>query len=134
MKVSHLLGFKRWGVGEAAVKNTLSLALFHLRYYGDLVRVANEDMKGRVAIWELHLVALGALLRPWSMGIEDAPLVCRWLTAFWQLLSSAPRNQPICSSDVTVNLELNNDFCWLEVLVLAADRIVNSNGEELTLQ
>jgi len=65
------------------------------------------------------------------MGIEDAPLVYRWLTAFWQLLSSAPRNQPICPSDVTVNLELNNEFCWLEVLVLAADRIVHSNGEEL---
>jgi hypothetical protein len=54
-----------------------SLALFHLRYYGDLVPVANEDIKGRVAIWELHLVALGALSRPWSMGIEDAPLICR---------------------------------------------------------
>ena len=65
------------------------------------------------------------------MGIEDAPLVYRWLTVFWQLLSSAPRNQPICSSDVTVNLELNNEFCCLEVLVLAADRIVHSNGEEL---
>jgi hypothetical protein len=80
---------------------------------------------------ELHLVALGALLRQWSMGIEDAPLVCRWLTSFWQLLSSAPRSQPIGSSDVTVILELNDKFCWLEVLVLAADRIVHSNGEEL---
>lgn len=44
-----------------------SLALFHLRYYGDLVLVANEDIKDRVPIWELHLVALGALLRQWSM-------------------------------------------------------------------
>ncbi|PMD63726.1 uncharacterized protein K444DRAFT_651234 [Hyaloscypha bicolor E] len=108
-----------------------SLALSHLRYYGDPVPVANEDIKGRVAIRELHLVALGALLRQWSMGIEDAPLVCRWLTSFWQLLSSAPRNQPIGSSDVNVILELNDEFCWLEVLVLAADRIVHSNGEEL---
>ena len=99
-----------------------SLALSHLRYYGDPVEVASDELKSRVTIEELHLVAFGSLLSLWKFPSYEANLVAVWLTALWEQIQKAPQVSEI---------KLDQHMSWLWILVLAAQKLLSSHGEEL---
>ncbi|KAK2012149.1 hypothetical protein LZ32DRAFT_678456 [Colletotrichum eremochloae] len=51
--------------------NRWSLALSHLRYYGDPVKVQSEGTLQRVNVGQLWLAALGATLRQWQVQLSN---------------------------------------------------------------
>ncbi|KAI1380190.1 hypothetical protein F4677DRAFT_462990 [Hypoxylon crocopeplum] len=67
-----------------------SLALSHLRYYGDPVRVRSNEDISRVTMPQLWLVALGSILRSWGTTNSEIPQVICWFRDLGDLLASTP--------------------------------------------
>lgn len=57
-----------------------SMALSHYRYYGRALNAVGE-IDDRLTIEQLHLVALGSLLRGWNVPRKDVEPAARWLIA-----------------------------------------------------
>ncbi|KAI1407544.1 hypothetical protein F5Y13DRAFT_205995 [Hypoxylon sp. FL1857] len=67
-----------------------SLALSHLKYYGDPVQVwSNEDVS-RVTMPQLWLVALGSVFRSWEVSNSDFSEAIRWFKDLGDLLALEP--------------------------------------------
>ncbi|KAI1173813.1 hypothetical protein F4777DRAFT_589611 [Nemania sp. FL0916] len=72
-----------------------SLALSHLRYYGDPVAVRSNEEMSRVTMRQFSLVALGSIFRLWDLeqrGIVDA---IDWLDALGDIISSNIQEEDI---------------------------------------
>lgn len=65
-----------------------SLALSHLRYYGDPVVVQNNSDFSRVTFRELMLAVLGYLFREWQVSDRDQSIVAQWLVDLWTLVKN----------------------------------------------
>lgn len=63
-----------------------SMALSHYRHYGRPLRTVGE-IDDRLTIEQLHLVALGSLLRDWNVPRNDVEPTARWLNALEGCLS-----------------------------------------------
>ncbi|KAI0105403.1 hypothetical protein F4776DRAFT_647364 [Hypoxylon sp. NC0597] len=67
-----------------------SLALSHLKYYGDPVQVwSNEDIS-RVSMPQLWLVALGSVFRSWEVSNSEFSETIYWFKDLGDLLASEP--------------------------------------------
>ena len=93
-----------------------SLALSHLRYYGDPVTVHSNPDFSRVTIQELHIIALGSILTTWDIGQREIFPVLQWFIDVWEFLRSG-----VSSAKVSCALE------WLEYLAAAARKLLVSD-------
>lgn len=93
-----------------------SLALSHLRYYGDPVRVHSRDDLSRVRIDQFWLVVLGAVFRQWGVSNGNFDTAVGWFQDMHDILSSqgADARSPhlswivkLCSAAATVDPAAN---------------------------
>ena len=71
---------------KAAQGSSWSLALSHLRYYGDPVTVESHTDFSRVTIQQLHIIALGSLFNAWDIEQRDVLSVAQWFASLWDFL------------------------------------------------
>lgn len=64
-----------------------SLALSHLRYYGDPVKVQSREDLTRVRIDQLWLLVLGAIFRQWDVSYANFDLAVDWFRDLHVILS-----------------------------------------------
>ena len=96
---------------------TWSLTLSHLRYYGDPVTVQSDPDFTRVTIDELHVIALGSILRTWGiLGQRDILPVLQWFVDIWEFACSG-------ASSTRISCPLD----WLGYLAAAAKKVLLSN-------
>lgn len=67
-----------------------SLALSHLRYYGDPIKVKSEEAFQRVSFHDLWVVALGALLRQWQLPSSSIGASIVWFKRLGEVLKTSP--------------------------------------------
>jgi hypothetical protein len=72
-------GFSKW-----------SLALSHLRCYGDPVQVKSNETMGRVQFSKLWLLALGTIFRQWSVSYSHFNTSVAWFEELGRLLHRSP--------------------------------------------
>ncbi|KAM4062914.1 hypothetical protein HRG_007730 [Hirsutella rhossiliensis] len=65
-----------------------SLALSHLRYYGDPVTVYSNENQSRVQIHQLWLVALGAIFREWGVSYANFDRATGWFRDLHAVLTN----------------------------------------------
>ena len=112
------------GVGTMAVSPrsgtenrgpTWSLALSHLRYYGDPVTVQSHPDFSRVTINQLHIIALGSVIHTWGVSQRDTLPVLQWFVELGEFLGlTSPRSNSYCLD-------------WLRYLVNAAETVLLSH-------
>lgn len=98
-----------------------SLALSHLRYYGDPITVKSQPDFSRVDIDQLHIVALGSLLGHWNISQRDMSAAAQWFIDLWTILSINN------ASDRATQTE---GLLWLQFLVQAASKVISVNNTE----
>ena len=115
----------RRGVGTIALQprsptanqgTVWSLALSHLRYYGDPVTVQSDPDFSRVTIHELHIIALGGILSTWGIGKREIVPVLQWFVDVWDFLRSG-----LSSAKISDSLE------WLGYFAAAAKKVLASD-------
>lgn len=108
-----------------------SLSLSHLRFYGDPVvlersigSIGSDD--GRLSISELQLVALGSMVSRWINPASFDPIsIANCFVALGECLDSQ-NLQYACPEDQ----RFTTDLWWLQMLILAARRLLSSEGLE----
>ena len=93
-----------------------SLALSHLRYYGDPITVQSNPDFTRVTIHELHIIALGSLLTTWDIGQREVFPALQWFVDVWEFLRTG-----VSSTKFFGFLE------WLEYFAVAANKVLVSD-------
>ncbi|PMD15323.1 hypothetical protein NA56DRAFT_733882 [Hyaloscypha hepaticicola] len=120
------LGLQRADSNGAGVH--WSLALSHLRFYGDPVPVERSvgSDNSRLTIRELHMVTLGCVISTWScpelVNITEA---AECFVALGELLYG--KNE----SEATSSIALPASLHWLELLINAANELLASSGVQL---
>lgn len=108
-----------------------SLSLAHLRYYGDPVvssrSVGNDP--SRITFEQLEMAVLGSLLRGWGIGRSQNVAAAQWFVALWDFLNRAAQ-APETGSEKTAAQEFLVRRSWMEILVRAARRLVESESVE----
>ncbi|KAI1263177.1 hypothetical protein F5Y18DRAFT_132046 [Xylariaceae sp. FL1019] len=107
-----------------SVANTQwSLALSHLRYYGDPVMVQSNADVARVTMSQFWYVALGVLLRTWEIRMSETSEAIEWLAALGKLLSS-------------FSISTTPELSWVLSFCTAAQRLLDSdeNGRSIGMQ
>jgi hypothetical protein len=103
-----------------------SLALSHLRFYGDPVPVERSigSDNGRLTLPELHLVALGSLISSWSNPAEINVLeAANCFVALGECLSHRENGHQKVEG-------LRSNLHWLELLIKAAGDLLASTGTD----
>jgi hypothetical protein len=101
-----------------------SLALSHLRFYGDPVPVERSigSDYGRLTLPELHLVALGSVISSWSDPADiDILEAADCFVALGECLSQNNGEQQKIEG-------FNSDLHWLELLIKAARGLLDSTN------
>jgi hypothetical protein len=109
---------------EESIGMQWSLALSHLRYYGDPVVIESAEDNSRVTMDQLRLVALGALFACWGIQQKDLLKAAQWLESLGQLVK---RRSLLSPGSPTV---IASRIGWLRCLTGAASNFVQSQGEE----
>ncbi|PTB48833.1 hypothetical protein M431DRAFT_500766 [Trichoderma harzianum CBS 226.95] len=94
-----------------------SLALSHLRYYGDPVLVRSNDNEKRLHVHQLWLVTLGVIFRQWEVSYANFDEAIAWFQELNKILRLV---------DMAQQVELS----WLIRLCDAASSIKENNGLE----
>ncbi|KAI1328451.1 hypothetical protein F5Y16DRAFT_154986 [Xylariaceae sp. FL0255] len=98
-----------------------SLALSHLRYYGDPVSVRSNEELSRVTMSQFWLVALGSLFGLWGLIASDITDTIKWLRALGNTIETTAS-----TDDINVSWILS--FCSAAKTFLeGGDRLFNSN-------
>ena len=105
---------------NAAHGMTWSLALSHLRHYGDPVVVQSVLDFSRVTIRQLHLVALGSLYHHWGVSQRDIKSVSQWFSNLWSHVQRAQVGAKGPSA--------KEELFWLQCFAEAADTILAPDG------
>jgi hypothetical protein len=105
-----------------------SLALSHLRFYGDPVEVTSGDHKSRVLMDQLKLAAFGTVISSWGASMEETIPLATWFLALWAKLedTSDPDREVLYESQ-----PLSKYLNWLFVFVEAARHLLACKGDEL---
>ena len=98
-----------------------SLALSHLRYYGDPVLVETNENNSYIDIYQLHLIAFGSLLQHWEIVPKDSMTTALWFHTLWNKLED-PKSKSAGS--------LLHGLPWLSTLVTAAKLFIDSQAKE----
>lgn len=108
-----------------------SLSLAHLRYYGDPVvssrSVGNDP--SRITFEQLEMAVLGSVLSRWGNGRDHSIAAAKWFVALWDFLNRAAQ-APETGSEKTAAQEFLVRRSWMEILVRAARRLVESESLE----
>ncbi|KAF7545311.1 hypothetical protein G7Z17_g9272 [Cylindrodendrum hubeiense] len=74
-----------------------SLALSHLRYYGDPIKVRSEEAFQRISFQDIWVVTLGALLRQWQLPSSSIGTPIIWFKCLREVLrfSSTPSSPEV---------------------------------------
>ena len=120
------IGLRNTDLGQG--RTQWSLALSHLRYYGDPVAVTSGDIKSRVSMDQLHLAAFGTVMSSWGASMEEIIPLATWFTTLWTRLEEAPDEDRefLCNGQL-----LHNYLNWLYILVKAAKHILACKSGEL---
>lgn len=113
------------GVGTLAIQPqpkfgdrglTWSLALSHLRYYGDPIIAKSDVDFSRVTIQQLHIVVLGNIFDHWEVSQRDTEPACQWFLDLWErLLQTSVEHSELYEIE---------GLRWLRFLVEAARTIL----------
>ncbi|KAJ2985470.1 hypothetical protein NUW58_g5512 [Xylaria curta] len=87
-----------------------SIPLSHHRYYGKPVKAVGE-IGDRLTMDELHLVALGSILRHWNTPRDQIDLSAQWFISLWRCLGTTPLRP----------------LRWLEILAKASNKLLSSD-------
>lgn len=98
-----------------------SLALSHLRYYGDPVEIKSVGNPGRVTMQQFRVVALGALFACWRVAPNEMEDAARWLDGLWKLIKHRGNINPSA---------LIERYSWLDVISSAASDVYKCKDEE----
>ena len=104
--------------GMAPLGTCWSLALSHLRYYGDPVMVKSHVDFSRVTIQQLHVVALGNIFDIWDVGSRDVLPVAHWFVCMWDFLCSDASQGALDGLD------------WLRYLAQAARDVIHAKEHD----
>jgi len=120
------IGLQNTDLDQGRIK--WSLALSHLRYYGDPVEVTSGDIKSRVSMDQLHLAAFGTVMSSWGASIEETIPLARWFAALWARLEQTPNEDRefLCNGQ-----PLHKYLNWLYVLVGAAKHLLACKSDVL---
>ncbi|KAH8812396.1 hypothetical protein F5884DRAFT_668371 [Xylogone sp. PMI_703] len=99
-----------------------SLALSHLRFYGDPVRVESIEDRSRVNVSQFQILVLGAVLSAWDIDESDWRDAIRWVSGLWTYLEESP---PRDASPIALKAPTS----WLCTLAEAANSILTSEGQ-----
>ncbi|KAL7913895.1 hypothetical protein GGI35DRAFT_438893 [Trichoderma velutinum] len=94
-----------------------SLALSHLRYYGDPVLVRSNDKQTRVDIHQLWLVTLGVIFRQWEVSYSNFDDAVAWFQELNKILRQGNEAQ-------------QTELSWLIRLCDTASTIKDDNRKE----
>ncbi|KAI9802802.1 MAG: hypothetical protein M1833_001401 [Piccolia ochrophora] len=97
-----------------------SLALSHLRYYGDPVQIHSDTDNSRIDMDQLCLVALGALLFSWHVAPHDTENAALWFRALWKSIGG---------EDPTQQKTMAHRLGWLKILVNASYSVLEPDNE-----
>jgi hypothetical protein len=104
-----------------------SLALSHLRYYGDPVvsKASLASQASRISIEELHLICLGSVLAGWGEEGADIIAAAEFFVVLWERIQQA-----------TIDFKnpahyAASEASWLFMLVSASQSILNLKGQGL---
>jgi hypothetical protein len=103
-----------------------SLALSHLRYYGDPVisKTLVASQGSRINIEELHLLCLGSVLAGWGELGSDVVAAAEFFVVLWERIQEAtidPDNPEHYAA---------SDASWLSMLVSASRKLLLLEGQE----
>ncbi len=87
-----------------------SLALGHLRYYGDPVGISSRGENFRITIDELLFVALGSMINGWTECSADIITTAKFFVAFATFLEES----------------LETSYTWLYIMVKAARALLTT--------
>lgn len=99
-----------------------SLALSHLRYYGDSVNVRSDNMTSRATMQQLHIAVFGGLMANWKVPPKNMVDAAKWFVALWEFMTNSLPNEERES--------LVQIFDWLYVLVKAATYVLENQATE----
>jgi hypothetical protein len=120
------VGLERQCLPEAENTDRIkwSLALSHLHYYGDPVKVLSTEDTTRVSMVELQIIALGYLLDQWSFTEGDWQVLdtLAWLKGLWDFLKQHTETN---SANQSLKLELA-ELRWLSVLAEASSYVLET--------
>lgn len=106
-----------------------SLALSHLRYYGDPVLSTATTSRNnlRVSREEVHLLTLGSVLSGW----EDLGRNVDDIAAFFvTVLDRIKENKQLTSNATPSKQFLRSNRSWLSILATTSERLLKMNGKE----
>lgn len=98
-----------------------SLALSHLRYYGDPVSVISNEDSPRLSPSQLNIIALGSVLGSWQVG-NDVNDVLIWLDGLWAYLERT-------GISFNIAVESSPHTSWLGCLAMAAREMLSTKGD-----
>ncbi|KIY02329.1 uncharacterized protein Z520_02467 [Fonsecaea multimorphosa CBS 102226] len=99
-----------------------SLALSHLRYYGQPVRVETDHDNYRITMDELCLIAFGSLLSHWRLPMRIMNDVASWFCSLDNLLQEHYHNR--------LRNEDGGFLLWLQPLTKASKLLVNLSEDD----
>ncbi|KAE9365948.1 hypothetical protein N431DRAFT_418844 [Stipitochalara longipes BDJ] len=101
-----------------------SLALSHLRYYGDPVTVQSVEDRSRATLAQFQIILLGSVLESWRVRDHERLNAIQWIHELWEYLQKTAPPNPF-------ELTQSGHTSWLAVLAEAADIIMSASGPEL---
>lgn len=120
------VGLRQDGVGDDDLGGfRWSLALSHLRYYGDAVKVEVKDINTRVTMRQLHLAILGVLFWHWKIPRCDTLHAAVVIDMLWKTVIEADKLQGF---ERTSPYSL---WFWLQAASQAASELLSTKEEEL---
>lgn len=113
---------------------TWSLALSHLRYYGNAIKVSSTGDSTRINVEQLGLLAFGALLGFWNVSPNDIIVAAQWFRALQQRVNLILGNRT--ERFGTANWLEGRKWAhtssleWMDTLASAANIILESDDED----
>jgi hypothetical protein len=101
-----------------------SLALSHLRYYGDPVSVESVEDRSRATLSQFQIILLGSVLESWRVRSHEQQDAMQWIHELWQYLKKTAPPEPF-------DLALSGHTSWLAVLAEASDLFLSATGSDL---
>ena len=101
-----------------------SLALSHLRFYGDPVPVESVEDRTRATVSQFQVIILGAVLESWGVSLRDRRDAIQWIYDLWRYLE----NTVPFEADKMV---LSGHTSWLSGLAEASQLVLASTGSLL---
>jgi len=98
-----------------------SLALSHLRFYGDPVPVESQEDRTRASVAQLQVIVLGSVLESWQVPLNERLDAIKWINTLWTYLEvTCPFEQAAMPLSIYTS--------WLAPLAKAAKYVLSSNS------